>query len=185
MLQWQQQVLIMQFRHSYLPIGFRLTLVYESFSSMIKHCHNAWFTQLWYQVTLQLKTHMLHVTTHVTVLVKGFLIHSSFLVQLKLQESNSFAKDHARKQISVSSHPTWDLFCGIRHVFWWTNKVCQVRQGLAKSSPLSQWLHHRRVLRNSRNGYSQQRQQTFLFFPQQDAPFTTFEHVWVAAPLGC
>ena len=25
---------------------------------------------------------------------------------------------------------------------------------------------------------------TFLFFPQQDEPFTNFEHVWVAAPVG-
>ena len=72
-------------------------------------------------------------------------------------------QNHASKQIGSSNHPPWLIICGFGYVFWGTNKVRQTGQGLAESSPISQRLHHWRVLRNVSKGHSQKWQQNIPF----------------------
>ena len=126
-------------------------------------------------IALQQKTHWLK---------EGFQKHS-LLVQLKLQGSNSFLLKIMpvnKSALAVIRHETSfaasDTYFDGPTRFVKFDKVWQSHRRFRNDYTVEDFYAILAVdTRNNGN-------KTFLFFPQQVAPFTTFEHVWVAAPVG-
>ena len=115
---------------------------------------------------------------------KRFSKHS-ILVQLKLQESNSLLLKIMpvnKSALAVIRHETSfaasDTYFDGPTRFVKFDKVWQSHRRFRNDYTIEDF--YAILAMDTRNNGNK----TFLFFPQQDAPFTTFEHVWVAAPVG-